>query len=97
MRSRYSAYALGDAGYVLATWHPSTRPAELDLDPARTWEGLHVLTTADGGWLDAQGTVGFRARWSERGVRGVLREVSRFARDGARWAYVGPEPGAQAP
>ena len=26
MRSRYSAYALGDLGYVDRTWHPRTRP-----------------------------------------------------------------------
>ena len=29
MRSRYTAYALGDDAYVLATWAPETRPAEL--------------------------------------------------------------------
>ena len=29
MRSRYSAFAVGDAAYLLATWHPSTRPAAL--------------------------------------------------------------------
>ena len=33
MRSRYSAFAVGDADYLLATWHPTTRPAELALDP----------------------------------------------------------------
>lgn len=26
MRSRYSAYVLGDEPYLLATWHPDTRP-----------------------------------------------------------------------
>ena len=33
MRSRYSAFAVGDAGYLLRTWHPSRRPADLALDP----------------------------------------------------------------
>ncbi|MCU1417842.1 MAG: hypothetical protein JWP32_2016, partial [Schumannella sp.] len=32
MRSRFSAYALGLDAYVLSSWHPSTRPADLDLD-----------------------------------------------------------------
>jgi uncharacterized protein YchJ len=26
MRSRYSAFAVGDPAYLLATWHPTTRP-----------------------------------------------------------------------
>jgi SEC-C motif-containing protein len=29
MRSRYSAYVLKREDYLLATWHPSTRPASL--------------------------------------------------------------------
>ena len=32
IRSRYSAYVLGLADYLRATWHASTRPAMLDLD-----------------------------------------------------------------
>ena len=43
MRSRYSAYALALEHYLLATWHPSTRPAALELDAARAkWLGLEV-------------------------------------------------------
>ena len=44
MRSRYSAYALGLSDYLLATWHPSTRPASLDLhgQPPLRWLGLDV-------------------------------------------------------
>jgi uncharacterized protein YchJ len=34
MRSRYSAFAAGDAGYLLRTWHPSGRPQTFSLDPA---------------------------------------------------------------
>jgi SEC-C motif-containing protein len=34
MRTRYSAFAVREAGYLLATWHPATRPASVDLDPA---------------------------------------------------------------
>ncbi len=42
MRSRYTAYALGRTEYLLATWHPSTRPQTVDDDPAVTWLGLQV-------------------------------------------------------
>ncbi len=43
MRSRYSAYVLGLTDYLLATWHPSTRPTSIDADvPGLTWLGLQV-------------------------------------------------------
>ena len=33
MRSRYSAFVLERADYLLATWHASTRPAALEFEP----------------------------------------------------------------
>jgi len=50
MRSRYTAYVLGDETYLLKTWHPRTRPASLDfqLDPA-IWDGLQILRCEAGG------------------------------------------------
>src|SRR3954454_12676561 len=60
MRSRYSAFVVGDADHLLATWHPSTRPRRLRLDPAVRWTGLEVLATAGGGPLTAEGTVEVR-------------------------------------
>ncbi len=89
MRSRYSAYAVGDTAHLLATWHPSTRPAAVELDSDLRWTGLEVVDAA-GGLLDAVGTVHFRARHLRRGVRGVLEERSGFARHAGRWVYVSP-------
>lgn len=86
MRSRYSAFAVGDAAYLRATWHPSTRPADLDLDPAVRWSRLDVLATSGGGPFDRAGTVEFRAH--HRHPTGSLHEVSRFTREGGRWLYV---------
>ena len=90
MRSRYSAFAVGDADYLLRSWHPSTRPRELELDPAVEWKRLAVLETADGGLFDASGTVQFRAVYEQDGRRGVLTETSRFVRQEKRWTYLGP-------
>jgi SEC-C motif domain protein len=86
MRSRYSAFAVGDADYLLATWHPRTRPPTLRLDDDARWLGLEVLATTGGGLLERHGTVEFRARASG----GVLEERSRFERIENRWYYVGP-------
>ena len=89
MRSRYTAYAVEDEAYLLGSWHPSTRPRSLALDPELRWTRLEVLEAA-GGLLDTVGTVRFRAHSVRRGVPGVLEEHSRFGRDAGRWVYVAP-------
>jgi SEC-C motif-containing protein len=86
MRSRYAAFAVGDAGYLRATWDPRTRPRRTDLDPGERWTGLEVLGRTGGGLVDATGTVTFRAH--HRG--GVVAGHSAFRRTGGRWLYVGP-------
>ena len=90
MRSRYSAFAVGDAGYLLRTWHPADRPPTLTLDPALQWTRLAVLETHGGGLFDADGTVRFRAVYVQEGRRGVLAETSRFVRQDKLWTYFGP-------
>ena len=92
MRSRYSAYVRGDADYLLATWHASTRPATLDSsDGAATrWLGLDVRRHErhDSG----HATVEFVARYRIAGAPAVrLHEVSRFVREDGRWFYVDGE------
>ncbi|SEO47746.1 YchJ family protein [Trujillonella endophytica] len=89
MRSRYSAFAVGDAAHLLATWHPDTRPGSLDLDPAVRWTGLEVLATTGGAMLATEGTVEFRASYVDGGGRrGAQHEDSRFVRVGGRWLYL---------
>ena len=89
MRSRYSAFAVGDAEYLLASWHSSTRPRSLELDAGIRRTGLDVLGTTGGGLLAAEGTVEFRAHWVAGGVSGDQHEVSRFVREDGAWRYLG--------
>ncbi|MGG7306126.1 YchJ family protein [Curtobacterium sp. AB451] len=88
MRSRFSAFALGLPAYLLETWHSSTRPATLELDPAQRWTRLDILSTRAGGPFDASGTVAFRAWWRTDDERGTLQETSDFVREHGRWSYV---------
>lgn len=88
MRSRYSAFALGDSGYLLQTWHPDTRPRDLDLDPDLQWRRLDIVGTSAGGPLDTEGTVHFKAYWRAPEGRGVQEENSRFLRLDGRWYYL---------
>jgi len=87
MRSRYAAYVAMDRDWLLASWHPSTRPASLDLDPAIKWLGLdvkgHRLIDED------HAQVEFVARFRVEGGRAQrLHEKSRFVRVDGRWYYV---------
>ncbi len=89
MRSRYSAFARGEADYLLRTWHPRTRPEALHLDPQHVWTGLEVLSTHGGGAQDAEGSVTYRASSRARdGRTGSMTEDARFERRGRRWVYV---------
>ena len=87
MRSRYSAYVLGLIDYLLATWHPSTAPGDLELPPVK-WLGLEVL--ASDATADA-GVVEFVARCREGGRAQRLHETSRFVREAGRWYYIDGE------
>lgn len=90
MRSRFSAFARGDADYLRRTWHSRTRPKPVDLDDGVRWTLLEVIRTTGGGLLDAEGTVEFAAHYRHAGERGVLREDSHFTREGGEWRYTGP-------
>ena len=86
MRSRYSAFVLQDADYLLATWHPRTRPPRVDFDLGTKWLGLqvrdHRATGAD------RAEVEFVARWRVGGRAVRLHERSRFEREAGRWFYI---------
>ena len=86
MRSRYSAFVLERADYLLATWHSSTRPASLDFDAGAKWLGLEVREHKVTGTDTAEVEFVARYRMDGRAVR--LHERSRFVREDGRWFYV---------
>lgn len=88
MRSRYTAFVVGDRDHLLRSWHPRTRPKHVDLDSDTRWLGLRILSVEDGTKDDDAGIVEFRARWRAAGAEGALHERSRFSRRGGRWVYV---------
>lgn len=87
MRSRYSAYAVGDLDYLWRTWHPRTRPAALT-PVALHWTGLQILDTVDGRPEDHSGEVEFQAHYRDGRRAGTLHERSRFEVRARRWFYV---------
>jgi SEC-C motif-containing protein len=86
MRSRYSAFVLEDAAYLLATWHPAHRPAGLAFEPGLKWLGLDVKEhrVVD----PAHAEVEFVARSRLAGRAHRLHERSRFVCEHGRWYYL---------
>lgn len=90
MRSRYAAYVLKLDDYLLASWHTSTRPSELNLaaDDSK-WLALevraHILQD------ETHATVEFVARYRIAGRGHRLHELSRFVCEDGRWFYVDGE------
>lgn len=90
MRSRYTAFVLERADYLLATWHASRRPSSISFDAGVKWLGLEVRQHRV---LDAtHAEVEFVARQKSPGQPALrLHERSRFVREGegaGRWYYV---------
>ena len=88
MRSRYAAFAVGELDHVFRTWHPRTRPAQVEPDPTLTWTGLRVLDVVAGGADDETGEVEFEASYERDGAPGSRRERSHFEWRRGRWVYV---------
>ncbi len=84
MRSRYCAYVLHLEDYLLATWHPSTAPRNIDFGTIQ-WQSLTIRgAESDGpsGWVD------FVAAYKHNGRFKRLHEISHFVFEHGRWFYV---------
>lgn len=87
MRSRFSAFALGNSEYLLNSWHPSTRPASLELDKNEQWLMLNILATGTD-WVHFTAT--FREQAASKEFL-VLEEKSQFVQENGHWLYVDGE------
>ena len=94
MKSRYSAYAVGDSKYIIKTTHPDNPDYT---DERKSWqasidhfcsttrfEGLQILDWSDG---EEEAFVTFSASLSG----GIMIEKSRFLKVDGKWLYVDGE------
>jgi SEC-C motif-containing protein len=89
MRSRYSAYVMGDITYLQDTWHPKTCPANLadEFHRETRWLGLSIKRHETLSTHTA--LVEFVARYRLGGQPAVrLHETSHFLLENGRWLYV---------
>ena len=91
MRSRYSAFVECHERYLLATWHPRTRPSRVRFDPEQRWLGLSIKRTEGGGPEASSAKVEFVARFKINGKGHRLHEISRFEKIDGCWYYLDGE------
>ncbi len=90
MRSRYTAFALGEVQYILSTWHKSTRPQRLELDQSTEWVGLNVLrASVEKGSTAYVEFIAYFRYLAENGQfeDGQMQEKSCFVREAGIWFY----------
>ena len=89
MRSRFTAYALHNAGYLSATWDAARCPETIDFSREKAeWHRLEIIQTKKGGPKDSKGLVEFKAYFLLDGEEHVMHEISRFIKTDGRWFYL---------
>jgi SEC-C motif-containing protein len=97
MRSRYTAYAKQDIGYILSSLHPKHREG-FDEKGTRQWaknsqwQNLEIVNTSGGGEDDTEGFVEFIATYTEGGAKKEHHEVASFKKDDGKWYFVDGNP-----
>ena len=94
MRSRYSAFVLGNGNYLMDSHHSSTRPIKEKKSieawaKSVSWIRLEILDKEKGGINDQRGTVTFNAYFFENGKVEVIHEKSDFVKENGLWMYLG--------
>lgn len=93
MRSRYTAYVLGNIDYLWETWSADTRVRSSkqeiqDWASSCEWLGLRIITTEAGNPEDKQGLVSFIAIYRQGGKLQEHQETSLFTKTPNGWRYV---------
>ena len=99
MRSRYTAFTMGERAHIERTYAPEMRMLGngSSFEPGIEWIKLEILDNVDGGEAADTGIVEFAAHYRLNGRTGVHRERSNFRREDGLWRYVdGTGPSSKA-
>jgi len=89
MRSRFTAYAMHNASYLLDTWDATVRPELIDFSKEKVnWQRLEIGNIKKGGAKDAKGLVEFKAYYLQDGEEYVMNEISQFVKRVGGWFYL---------
>ncbi len=93
MRSRFTAFALGNLDHIertnmSVTHDPAYTGADSPTSATVEWTRLEIIGIDGGGADDETGMVEFAAHYKRKGMAGIHRERSIFRRDNGAWLYV---------
>jgi SEC-C motif domain protein len=94
MRSRYSAYVINDAQYLMDSTHFSTKAnfSKSQIESwakESSWQKLEIINTQKGLENDNLGKVEFKAYYKDKkGTSHVHHEKSSFKKEEGRWYFV---------
>jgi SEC-C motif-containing protein len=93
MRSRYTAYALGNVDWIVESQSPEGRQfvdrrATEEWSRRAEWRRMEVVEVKDGGPDDAEGFVDFKAYYTIGGEDITHHEVASFRQDEGTWYFV---------
>ncbi len=92
MKSRYSAFVLGNGAYLSQTLSARQRE-DFDVEAFNEnagdtkWLGLEIRKTSAGGEKDKKGTVEFVAKYREQKQSVVHHELATFIREDDKWVF----------
>ena len=90
MRSRFTAYAIQNEGYLLQTWDATKRPKKIDFSKEEAeWTQLEIVNIKKGKEKDSKGIVDFKAYYMLENEEYVMNEMSRFKKTQGKWYYLG--------
>lgn len=84
MRSRFSAYILGLSDYLKNTWHSTTCPNPLEVEPDSQWLKLEIVSSSNH-------HVHFKAFFKEGSEFKYLEESSNFIQEHDKLVYLDGE------
>lgn len=87
MRSRYSAYVVHDADYLLTTWSKSERPRNIEFDNATIWLNLEITNANPPSPGQKVAYVTFIASFLQGSFLHKMEEKSRFSFVEGKWFY----------
>jgi len=93
MRSRYSAYALGEIDWIYESQSPDgrqfvDRQATEAWSKKSNWKSLELVETKDGGPDDSEGLVEFKANYELAGEDIKHHEIASFRKEDGVWYFV---------
>lgn len=93
MRSRYTAFTMGNADYLQKSHHSYTRPSKKESVEIEQWAKsvswlkLEILNHTNGAITDNKATVAFKAYYMETFIEEVIYENSYFEKENGVWKY----------